>query len=290
MNQQVEELAGLAGSANKVITGVVDSSFGVLRGFLTSNPDLSAPPNEEQDTAPWNAMRPGFGLLRRGSGFSIASVAASLPGAGRPKTPGGDAGEEGQQLVEVSSRPGSIKEVELEDDEDSSLSDIANEDDLPDRGDARSVRSFSSMMSRESRDRGDGKERLSLTDRLANVSARTKSTTSPNEQHGSKVSLLIYLINHGCKCLDSVQASPPSSRPTSRPSSWLPPPSIQPDTPALISPGPPKVRMPPPNRRFLECAEQDIRVGEVGELLREYRRMVQALRLAGAFDDQSLQT
>ena len=45
--------------------------------------------------------------------------------------------------------------------------------------------------------------------------------------------------------------------------------------------------MPPPNRRFLECAEQDIRVGEVGELLREYRRMAQALRSTGAFDDAS---
>lgn len=195
MNQQVEELAGLAGSANKVITGVVDSSFGVLRGFLTTNPDLSTPQQEDQEPAPWNAIRPGFGLLRRGSGFSIANVAASLPGGGRPKTPGAGPGEEGQQLIEVSSRPGSIKEMDLEDDdedeEEMPNSYIASEDELPDRGDTRSVRSFSSMMSRESRDRdrADIRERMSLTDRFANMAVRTKLTNSPVEQHGAKVSL-----------------------------------------------------------------------------------------------------
>lgn len=196
MNQQVEELAGLAGSANKVITGVVDSSFGVLRGFLTTNPDLSTPQQEDQDPAPWNAIRPGFGLLRRGSGFSIANVAASLPGGGRPKTPGAGPGEEGQQLIEVSSRPGSIKEMDLEDDDEDDEEEmpnsyIASEDELPDRGDTRSVRSFSSMMSRESRDRdrADIRERMSLTDRFANMAVRTKLTNSPVEQHGAKVSL-----------------------------------------------------------------------------------------------------
>jgi len=200
MNQQVEELAGLAGSANKVITGVVDSSFGVLRGFLTPNSDLSMPQGGIQDTAPWNSMRPSFGLLKRGSNFSIASVAASLPGSGRPKTPG-DMGEEGQQLIEVASRPGSIKEY-LGDDSDeghrsgSSVDGSEDELDGPDRGDTRSVRSFSSMMSRESRDhdRGEGKERKSLTDRLATMSALSRfGAALPGDQHGIKVTSFILI-------------------------------------------------------------------------------------------------
>ncbi|KAF8584031.1 hypothetical protein K439DRAFT_1653309 [Ramaria rubella] len=282
VNQQVEELAGLAGSANKVITGVVDSSFGVIRGFLAPSADLLTPHGELQDSAPWNAIRPGFGLLRRGSTFSIANVAASLPGAGRPKTP--VAGEEGQQLIEVSSRPGSIKEVNLDEDEDeeeeetsasSVVSDEESQDEgVPDRNDGRSIRSFSSMMSRESRDRdrdrdrADGKERMSLTDRLASMSGRSKGPSSSGDQ------------------LAVAKASPPPSRTTSRPSSWLPPPTTLPDLSEVVTTHvAPKIRIPPPNRRFLECAEQDIRVGEVGMLLREYRRMVQALRQVGAFED-----
>jgi hypothetical protein len=44
-------------------------------------------------------------------------------------------------------------------------------------------------------------------------------------------------------------------------------------------------RLPPPNRRFVECTEQDIRVSEVGELLREYQRLVEAVRSAGGFQE-----
>ena len=42
-------------------------------------------------------------------------------------------------------------------------------------------------------------------------------------------------------------------------------------------------RFPPPNRQFVECTEQGIRVSdsEVGELLREYQRLVEAVCSAG---------
>lgn len=182
VNQQVEELAELAGSANKVLTGVVDSSFGMLRGMLGST-DLSTPHGELQDAAPWNTLKPGFGLLRRGSGFSIGSV------KGRLKTP---AVEEGQQLVEVSSRPSSIKEVSIYEDDNESGSSVTTDDEGEDeqnRGDTRSVKSFSSVMSRESRDRERERERaegrISLADRLANM---TKLTSSPAADLSAKVS------------------------------------------------------------------------------------------------------
>jgi hypothetical protein len=47
----------------------------------------------------------------------------------------------------------------------------------------------------------------------------------------------------------------------------------------------PLAQLPPPNRRFLECTEQDIKVSEVGELLHEYRRLVEAVRSIGGFEE-----
>ena len=44
-------------------------------------------------------------------------------------------------------------------------------------------------------------------------------------------------------------------------------------------------RIAPPNSRFLECDEKDLRVGEIPVLLAEYRRVVAALRVLGGFDD-----
>jgi hypothetical protein len=35
----------------------------------------------------------------------------------------------------------------------------------------------------------------------------------------------------------------------------------------------------------VECAENDVRVSEVVELLREYRRLVEGLRVMGGFEE-----
>ena len=131
-----QRVDAITGSANRVLSGVVDSSFGVLRSILPiagisdgSAALASADGGEEglAASAPWNISRPGFGLLRRESGFSIASLAASLPGASGMRDRarsfasvhsgvgggggGGGAEEEGQEMVE--SRPGSVKGVSL---------------------------------------------------------------------------------------------------------------------------------------------------------------------------------
>lgn len=102
----------------KLSSAFVDQGFGVLRALLPGNSadghtTSSENPNTDQETAPWNAVRPGFGLLRRESGFSIASLAASLPGRDRAKSFASTAGsigeESGQMMVDVSSRPGSVR-------------------------------------------------------------------------------------------------------------------------------------------------------------------------------------
>ncbi|KAJ3008561.1 hypothetical protein NUW54_g3105 [Trametes sanguinea] len=68
VEQQVDALAG---SANKVLTGVVDTSFGVLRALLpgqTSDAGVATPPvDADQGAAPWNIPQPRCDRsLRRG--------------------------------------------------------------------------------------------------------------------------------------------------------------------------------------------------------------------------------
>jgi hypothetical protein len=182
VEQQVDAIAG---SANKVILGVVDQGFGVLRALLPGNPvdaQVSSPENTnaDQEAAPWNAARPGFGLLRRESGFSIASLAASLP-VGRDRsrsfasTTGTTVEESGQMMVDVSSRPGSVRSIygsdaESSGDENSQENESEEEEQesVDDRHDTRSIRSFENMMGRTSRRRRT-RTRKSLSDRLASM-------------------------------------------------------------------------------------------------------------------------
>lgn len=171
VEQQVDAITG---SANKVISGVVDSSFGVLRALLPgTQPDGTAatPDAESQDA------QSRFTLLRRDTGFSIASLAASLPGAGiRSKTPVQRDEESGQQLVEVPSRPASIRSMRApsSSEEDSGEEDDDEEEEEEGEHDTRSIRSFESMMSSRSRERrrkkiASANARKSIADRLASV-------------------------------------------------------------------------------------------------------------------------
>lgn len=129
MEQQVDAIAG---SANKVLTGVVDSSFGMFRSLLPgSGPGAGGGGKEAADgrtilprmdstqvSAPWNfpsatlgdittsATTGGFGILRRGdSGFSVSSF---LPGGASRGQEQSKGEESGQQLMPVS-RPGSLR-------------------------------------------------------------------------------------------------------------------------------------------------------------------------------------
>ena len=202
VEQQVDAIAD---SANKVISGVVDSSFGILRSFMPAgnNPGALSPSGRTTPNTPGSISaslpKPGFGLLRRESGFSIASLAASLPITGRSRA-NTTTEESGQQLVTVS-RPSSIRsrsslkirvgdesQGDSSDDGDESLttdddqSEVDGEDgeeaeeengDVPRAGDAKRIRSFESMLS-ASKEKPKGTSshpRKTLSDRLASVSA-----------------------------------------------------------------------------------------------------------------------
>ena len=150
--------------------------------------------------------KPGFNLLRRESGFSIASLAASLPmGGGRARSTGEE--ETGQQLITVS-RPSSLRSKtswrirgdgdESQDNDDESDDNDDDDDDDDDdgesaatgdeesdegaaaeavsvTGDARSIRSFENMLSagkeQGKKDKKTVRPRKSISDRLASVSA-----------------------------------------------------------------------------------------------------------------------
>lgn len=185
VEQQVDAIAG---SAGKVIGGVVDSSFGILRSFMPSNLN----PDEVTNPADGSSPKAGFGLLRRERGFSIASIAASLPGRG-PKSVSGE--ESGQQLITVS-RPASVRSRassrskinnnESQDDgshetdgtdnnDESEVEDEEEDDGAPEVGDTRSIKSFESMMSERKGKRKSSAQtamtRKSLSDRFAHMSA-----------------------------------------------------------------------------------------------------------------------
>ncbi|KAG8728290.1 hypothetical protein FRC12_021865 [Ceratobasidium sp. 428] len=265
---QVGEMAGSA--AGKVLLGVMDTSMLALKGLLSgaeAGPDGS------------NERPAGFGLLRRGSGLSIASVAASLPvvGRGTPRlAPVDDIPQEGQQLIDVSSRPGSLRDVQMGDSDDdgsgstestSGSSDEegsndeqeASEDEGTRGGDTRSVRSFSSMLSRGSKD--ERRDRLSLQDRLANMSRYSKSPPGaglrkPSPPPAKRTSLLVV----------NPFAPPAQSGLEAQPSSAAP-----------------RLQIPPPNSRFLECAVEDLRLSEVADLLADYRRVVAGMQALNGF-------
>lgn len=206
VEQQVDAIAG---SANKVIFGVVDSSFGVLRALLPGTQAADAPAAGD---AEGQEARPGFTILRRDTGFSIASFAASLPGAGiRAKTPVQKDEESGQQLVEVPSRPASIRSrVPSSSEEESDEEDDEEDDeDEEEEHDTRSIRSFESMMSSRSQRKRRKKlasmnGRKSITDRLASMPGLSR--LSGSALHDSKVRLPCIsdrpAITHVCAILD----------------------------------------------------------------------------------------
>jgi hypothetical protein len=205
VEQQVDAIAD---SANKVISGVVDSSFGILRSFMPNGaPPQAAGSASSGRTTPGTPgpSRAGFGLLRRESGFSIASLAASLPIAGRSRSAAGNAEEAGQQMISVS-KPASLKsnrsslkirmggggeeQESASDDDDDDGESVSSDEESEEEGDVqaaeseknrsgevRSIRSFESMLSvsREKK-KGFGAPRKSLSDRLASMSALAASS------------------------------------------------------------------------------------------------------------------
>jgi len=269
VEQQVDAIAV---PANKVLTGVMDTSFGMLKSLI---------PGQGGGVRSDQALPPG--------GFSLSSIAASIPQAiGSSRNPGGGENpEDGQQMVTVS-KPSFVEEgSEGEGEEEDHVLDgegkgegeddgSDNEDITPtqlDRGSVRSIKSFESMMNERSGKKtqkkvrlgkgvvsgvlrsGGGGQRKSLSDRLANMSALA----------GIKVGVVFFLVWHVLTWC--VKGSPPASSRS----------SLRPATPQQGVPG---LRIPPPVQRFLECSHDELRIGEVPDLLKEYRRLVEAVRVS----------
>jgi hypothetical protein len=207
--------------ANKVLSDVVDSSFGMLRSLLPNPTAHNAPAAASTSTSAsvpppvdttGGGVKPGFGLLRRESKFSIKSITAALP---MPISRGTKSGEEtGQQLVTVSigSVPeGSVLEESEDGDEDNDDDDGDDDDDDDDEdeeegsvravGDARSIRSFESMLSarattKKTKKSGGGPRR-SLSDRLAQMSGLSGVKVCPSMVFPTTPLLLITFYLEG---------------------------------------------------------------------------------------------
>jgi len=193
VGQQVDVIAD---SANKVISGVVDSSFGILRSFMPSSTVATPIGNNPSPGTEIEHPKPGFNLLGREKGFSIASLAASLPMGGRARSTSGE--ETGQQLITVS-RPSSLRSKtswrfgrdvdesqDVDETDESTSAATGDEEEESDEtgegvaeavsvaGDARSIRSFENMLSagkEQGRSKKTVRPRKSISDRLASVSA-----------------------------------------------------------------------------------------------------------------------
>ena len=201
----VGELAGsAAGSANKVITGVVDSSWTALRGLIGSQPvatgaiegDWPAPPTTSHPSVPG----------RQASTFSLASVTASVANiaaaaaasttAARSRARGDSRASAivneqqwsgNQEMVEVACRPESIREQgdhysrRVEETEDASGEPEAGEAEHERRvSDTRSIKSVSSMLSHEGGKPREEmtRDRVSLSNRLASIGALGRPSTA----------------------------------------------------------------------------------------------------------------
>jgi hypothetical protein len=200
--QQVGELAGTAAGSARA---VVDSSWSALRGLVTPNLGLKPVTSRGSDGSGEGVQAPERPRLatRRSSGFSFANVTASVASianaAQHRERPRSHTWSAGREMTEVNSRPASIREV----DEDSDHGDHADSDmdgDHEDHqgasstsindiaallhrkpSDVRSITSVTSMLSGTSTDEPRN-ERLSISDRFANLSGLGKSPTTPTEQ------------------------------------------------------------------------------------------------------------
>jgi len=196
VEQQVDAITG---SANKVLSGVVDSSFGVLRALLPGgqhDQDVAQPPEVVIQES-----KPGFGLLKRESGFSISTLAASLPIARqRSNQSNTTADESGQQMMDVSrpnsrtskhSRVGGTGDETHETSEESEAdSEEGEEEEEDEEHDVRSIKSFESMMSeRKRRRRKAASGRKNIADRLANVPGLQRLSYALDPSSDTKVDL-----------------------------------------------------------------------------------------------------
>ena len=293
VEQQVDAIAG---SANKVLSGVVDTSFGVLRALLPGGQPEQTVSQPPEATTP--EQKPGFGLLSRETGFSIATLAASLPIARQRSNQSNTTVDEGgQQMMDVS-RPssrmskhskvvGAVDEVHESSQESEEDSEEEEEEEEDGEHDTRSIKSFESMMNKRKRRRMKASlGRKSIADRLANVPGLQKLSHALDPKSGSDTKVCAIASTNPSRFADPdlyIQSISPNMTKNSLVSTALRNGDGTPLSSRVPSPVP--MRIAPPVQRFLECSEEDLRVSEVRDLLREYRRVVEGMRALGGFHE-----
>lgn len=221
-------------------------------------------------------------VLRRETGFSIAGLTVALPG-GHNKAKSQSYPEEGQrELVEVSSRPPSLRSHRSGRDEEGSGETVGSSEEEEEgsvQGSGDEEGAEDGREASEAENEGEGEEEEEEVHDTRSIksfesmlsSGRTKHktnavTSSASAPSGRRKRLtdLTDRLTHGMAGMSRrVQGGDAAHRVTTLTGRFLP----------------------PPNRRFVECTEQDIRVSEVGELLREYQRLVEAVRSTGGFQE-----
>lgn len=258
----VGELA--VGSANKVLSGIADSGWSAMRGFMS--PDHLAPPNTAAQ--PPSPTSPTEGRPRGASSFSLASVTASVANiaaaastaAARTRSQAG-ADEDivgGKELVDVpaSSRPETPAQIYGSPVEEENLLG-ASLGRSRSHSDARSVRSTRSDTRPVSRT--DSKSELK-----SSTGARDKG------QKGEKSRFASFgRLSSSENLADAKDKggffSALTARQARRPSIMT---SLEEGAP--VSEG---EDIEPPVERWMICDPGELRVGEVAALLRDYRRL-----------------
>ncbi|ORX41021.1 hypothetical protein BD324DRAFT_654638 [Kockovaella imperatae] len=310
---QVGELAGSAAdSANKVITGVVDSSWTAIRGLISSPaPNITA--TEEGQMPPPADVHPeavdGRARGNSTSAFSLSSVTASMAGiaaaaTNRNRSRAGSRASAlerpehtwkgNEEMIDVSSKPGSIREGALQFDtnEDEAMTKSDDDEHVPvrsnrerRRSDARSIQSVSSVFSRdkeEARAMEKDKDRVSLSDRLASIGALGRLPSTDNVFASSSAEVAKptgFLAN-----LTVGRSTPPPDRTHARKASLLSraePLGASPAGSITSLPALPE-NADPPLERFMTCEAGDLKLSEIGSLLRDYRRLGDIVNALGA--------
>ncbi|KAF9075342.1 hypothetical protein BDP27DRAFT_1315909 [Rhodocollybia butyracea] len=149
-------------------------------------------------------------------------------------------------------------------------------------GDNRSIRSFESMMSDRKRSVKVDAARRVKKEQQTKMKKSTPLNTVAGAAGAARKSLSDRLarVSSGIAASTSKKGPPPAML-LSNPPRLDSPQSSQPPSPGLNqSPS----SLPPPNSYFLGCTSaEDLRLGEVKELLREYQSLVQAVQAAGGY-------
>ncbi|ORY65625.1 hypothetical protein BCR35DRAFT_308555 [Leucosporidium creatinivorum] len=276
-------------SANHALVRAADLLFGP-KGFA---PKTIEDVRNVLDGAGTVANKARGSLLRRTTNSSTMS-----PGAGASESLPREISVGGAQREMVDFVPGSGDAF----DQGASSEYSAQREPEKDReDDARSVRSISSIL-RESKlgfgeKRTDGlgvvgEERPSLGDRLSSIpglgrfGSENKAATISGSATPSQKTSLFAAFSPGSSpssrrsTINSTSAAAPSSLP---PASSSPVPS----TFSFFGPSSTNSTSVQPVQRFMECEAEDLRLGEVAELLREYRKLALALATKEAGGDDS---